>query len=337
MRYLLLLLLAALHFFARAQTDIHMVLVTHRPIDQVQALDMDRGGNHFSSPYQDTVTFSFKKGSINLYELSYEEGDKVYSMQLWLNPGDVTVMAHIENDALLVDTVMGAPIYYVAADYQKTYARLLKANDTDAINHFLLQAYEENIDNLFSYTIGLDYLGRNQNSPAALSRLQALVDRQGNSLDGSFLYTSMTGSLSRRLHIRDIRIGDFTFSDRDGRSASISFSGADTYILDLWTLSPRCTREHNEIKPLLSILEARHIQLIGISVDLGDVSDLWKTYLTENDYTWPNYRQRGDHPIARYLAYPAYPTYVVLDGKGTIKGSYNTFSDVLKGLGLTKP
>lgn len=332
----LVIFFMALCVGAHAQTHIQVILVTNRPIARVALLDMEQTQD-LSTPYKDTVFFAEGKNVIDAYTLQYQEGERTYSQQLWLQPGNDTVMAHIDGRALVIDTVTGAPIYYVAEGFRKTYGDLLKTADSATINHYLLHAYEENIDNVFSYIVGLNYILRNQNSRAGLLRLKTLVDRQGNSLDWSALHSNVTDGLAAHLGVHHIRVGDFSFLDRQGTAGTLSLTGADTYILDFWFLAcPPCLEEQTNIQPLLDKLQANHIRVIGIDVDPRNKFGTWKAYLSENGYAWQNYMEGKGGELSNYLAIKAYPTYVVVDKDGEIKGTYSAFSDVLKGVGLEK-
>lgn len=327
----------ALSYAAGAQTNIDIVLVTNRPIDKVEVYNLEQNETD-ASHYTDTVHFRFNKRQIDAYNIDYVEGEKRYHAQVWLNPGNVSVSAHLDHEVLVIDTVVGAPMYYAAQAFDKTYAALCKTNDSAVINPFLLQAYEENIGSAFSYTIGLDYLLRNQNNRAALLRLKTLVDRQGDSLTWSLMHPMFVDALHKRLDLKKISVGDFPFVDRNGKAAKLSLSGADTYILDFWFLAcPPCVREHRSIKPLLDKLAADHIQVIGITTDQSDKMDTWRAYLEENDYTWANYMQGHDGTLSNYLALHIFPTYMVLDGSGNLLGAYNAWEEALQEAESAKP
>lgn len=324
-----LALFTLLAISAQAQTRIHLVLVTNRPVETVEAYDGDQT-EHLEARYQDSVLFSFHTKEPTFYRIGYREADKNRNEALWLDPGDDTVMAHLQGDELVIDTVMGSSLYYVVKHFEKDLARA----DSAGRNAFLLQAFEDNIDNLYSSIIGRTYIQRNHNDRAALVRLKALVDRQGQRLAWSLWYRMMTDQLNADLTISRIRVGDFSVLDRQGREAGIQLAGADTYVLDFWYLAcPPCVRDHHRIKAMEEQLREHRVSLIGVSIDQRDQRKTWNAYLTENGYGWPNYLDARRN-LSGFLALNVYPTYVVLDGQGNVKGTYNDFGDVLKGIGL---
>lgn len=324
---------ALLSASADAQTRIHLVLVTNRPIEKVEAYDGDQT-EHLEARYQDTVLFSFHTKAPTFYRIGYREADKNRNEVLWLDPGDDTVVAHLQGDNLVFDTVMGSPAYYTDKGFQRAFGAAV-TSDSARRNTFLLKAYEDNIGSLYSYVIGSAYLLNNHNNRPALLRLKALVDRQGKSLDWSLWYRSMAERLNAELTIAHISIADFSVLDRKGKTASIRLAGADTYVLDFWFLAcPPCVRDHHRIKAVETQLREHHISLIGISVDQRDQRKTWNAYLTENGYGWPNYLD-ARRDLSGFLALHEYPTYVVIDGRGNIEGTYNNIGEVLKGVGMT--
>lgn len=318
---------------AHAQTRIHLVLVTNRPIEKVEAYDGDQT-EHLEARYQDTVLFSFHTKAPTFYRIGYREADKNRNEVLWLDPGDDTVVAHLQGDKLVIDTVMGSPTYYTVKSFQRAF-NIAVISDTARRNAFLLKAYEDNIGNLYSYAIGSIYLVNNNNNRPALLRLKALVDRQGKSLDWSLWYRGMAERLNAELTIAHIPMANFSLLDRKGKAATISLAGADTYVLDFWFLAcGPCVKDHHRIKAMETQLREHRVNLIGISIDQRDQRKTWNAYLAENGYGWPNYLDtRGD--LSGFLSLHEFPTYVVLDGQGNIKGTYNNFGDVLKGVGMS--
>ena len=95
-----------------AQTHIQVILVTNRPIGRVVASDVSKRES-LSVPYADTVDFSFRNKVINYFDIAYQEGDRYHRLQIWANPGNVTVMAHLEGDTLHIDTVLNACRYTI--------------------------------------------------------------------------------------------------------------------------------------------------------------------------------------------------------------------------------
>jgi hypothetical protein len=321
-----------LHGGMWAQTHLQVILVTNRPVGRVEASDIDQD-ERLSVPYTDTARFDFNKRYGTCYAITFSETGKSYTRQLWLDAANDTVYAHIEADELVIDSVRGSPLYEAVLRFDKTYGTLCTGGDTAALNRFMLDAYAANIDNLFSCYIGRSYLRDNANAPGDLSRLQSLAVRQERYFARSPYYAVLLRTLDIRLRIHRLPLRDFTFIDKRGKAVTLHLEGADTYVLDFWNLqSDSSVEDHKDIKPALSQLAARRIAVIGV-IHRDDV-DTWRAYLSENGYDWPNYMEGGGGGLSAYMSLQAFPTYVVVDKDGDIKGVYGAFRDVMKGLGF---
>lgn len=329
-----LIALLTFHFHVAGQTNIQLVLTTDKQIDKVDAFDLSQK-EIYSSTYKDTLSFFFKKSSIDSYNIRYHEKGKMYRQQIWLDTGNIVIKSHLAGDELIIDTVINSIIYYKAIDFYKSYSDILKTNDTIKINNFLLIAYEENLNNLFSYAIGQNFLLRNQNSKLNLINFKSLFERQGNKFSWFILYPFVVERVNNILSTDKLKITDFTFFNRQNKKVKLNLTGSDYYILDFWFLAcAPCIREHIDIKPNIEKLKKKNIQVVGISIDQADKFKAWWAYLTNNKYSWQNYMQDPKNSLTEHLAIGTYPTYVILNKEGEIVGSYNMFSDILKEYGL---
>ncbi|MBY0479116.1 MAG: TlpA family protein disulfide reductase [Chitinophagaceae bacterium] len=332
--YKFLIALLTFHLQVAGQTNIQLVLTTDKQIDKVDAFDLSQK-EIYSFSYKDTLSFQFKKNSIDCYNIRYHEKGKMYRQQIWLDTGDIVIKSHLAGDDLIIDTVINSPIYYKATDFYKSYSDILKTNDTIEINNFLLNAYEENLNNPFSYAIGQVFLLRNQNSKLNLINFKSLIDRQGNKFNWFLLYPFVVDRINNILSIDNVKITDFTFINSQNQKSKLNLTGADYYIIDFWFLAcAPCIRDHKDVKPTLKKLKNKNIQIIGISVDQTDKYNDWRTYLIKNNYSWQNYMQDSKSSLTEHLAIGTYPTYVILNKEGEIIGSYNLFSDISKKFGL---
>lgn len=260
----------------------------------------------------------------------------MYRKQIWLNNGDLVIKAHITNNDLVIDTVMNSPIYYKAIFFYSSYSNILKTNDSIKINSFLLKSYKENIDNIFSYSIGQNYLLRNQNSKLDLYNFKSLLDRQGDGFKWFLLYPIVVDRVNNILSIDKLRISDFTFFDKQNKKSKLNLTGSDYYILDFWFLGcAPCRQEHKEIKLSLNKLKEKNIQVISISTDSPDKYKSWRTYLTKNKYTWRNYME-DNKSLSKYLSIGSCPKYVIVKKNGEIIESYDSFPDISKKYMLNK-
>jgi peroxiredoxin len=320
-----------------AQTHIQVILVTNRPIGRVEASDVSKRET-LSVPYADTVDFSFRNKAINCYNIAYQEGDKYYRQQVWVNPGQVTVMAHLGGEVLYIDTVLNAPIYYTAKAVSDNDLRLSRTGDTAALNEFLLKAYEANIDNAFSYFPGLCYLLDNENSRPDLLKLKALKDRQGKRFEWFLFYHDFTNDLEKRLDPDRLPEGSRLVMDRNKKTYPLVSDLGKRYVLNFWFLSDAtCLEEQKTIKALREQLSVKGIEVIGISTDQADQFNTWKAYLDENGYDWANFLQTGRGKLSDFYNVHRFPAYVILDEEGNVQQTYHRFSKVLKALGVDNP
>jgi peroxiredoxin len=323
-----MLTLLIFHFQIAAQTNIQIILKTDKVIDKVDVDDISGIETH-SSSYKDTLAFYFKKNNIDCYNIRYYVKDKMHREQIWLDTGNIVLTAHIANDSLTIDTVINSPIYYKVKDFFRTCSSILKTNDTTKINTFLLNAYEDNLNNPFSYLIGKTYLSRNQNSKSDLINLKSLFDRQGDNFRWFILCPIVVDRVNNILNTGKLKISGFTFWNNQNKLSKLNLSEAHYYILDFWNLGcAPCRREHKEIKLQLKKLKEKNIEVIGISTDNTDQYKSWQTYLTKNNYSWQNYLEDKNNSLTKRLAIGSYPDYVILNSDGEIISSYGSFSDI---------
>lgn len=332
----LLIALLVFNLDVIGQTTIRLVMNTDKKIDKVDVFDLSQQ-EFYSHPYKDTLSFQFKKNSINCYNIRYNEKGKLYRQQIWLDTGDIQINARLDDDKLLIDTVVNSPMYYKVMDFNKTYSNMLKTNDSVKINDFLLTAYEENLNNPFSYSIGQSFIIHNQNSRLNLINFKSLFERQGDKFSWFMLYPMVVDRTNSILSTDKLKIADFSFFDSQNQKTKIILNGADFYILDFWFLACiPCIQDHKEVKPMLKQLQQKNIQIIGISVDKQDQYSNWRKYLAKNNYSWPNYLQDSKNSLTKKLSITIYPTYIILNKEGEIIGSYNSFAEVRRKLGLDK-
>lgn len=316
------------------QTTIQITLKNpgQHKIDKVDAFDLSQQEIH-DYKYQDTLFLKFNKNNIDCYNIRYHEKDKMYRQQIWLDSGNIKIEAHLTDNDLVIDTVINSPFYYAATAFGDQYVQLTRSRDTAAINNFLLSSFEKNIDNPYSINIAYYYVLRNQNSRPDLVKFKPLTDKQGDRFKWFFLYPVVIERMNKILRVHKIDVSGYSFLNKDKQPAALQLKGAGYYVLDFWFLACKpCVEQHIEIKKKLPGLTSKGIDLIGISTD----SDLkkWKAYLAKHGYKWPNYLENKKHSISKDLSISAFPTYLVLNDKGEILNSYNSFSEVLKRFGV---
>jgi len=328
LKFLLVILLFNLQ--AVGQTNIQIVIknLGDHKIDKVDAFDLSQTELH-NYAYNDTLNLSFKKTSIDCYNIRYYENGKMFRQQMWLDTGKIKIEAHIDSSKLIIDTVINSPMFYKYKDFTKKYSQLYKNNDTVVLNNFLLEMYQVNIENPFSLFVGNLYVGINQNIKSNLLNLKVLTEIQGEKFKWFFFYESVNERLNKILSISKIDLDKFSFISKTNKKIKLSLKDSGYYVLDLWFLDcPPCIRDHKIIENKLLQLTQKKVAIISISTD-ENIAE-WKRYLAKNNYRWQNYLESFENCFTNYLSIPSYPTYIILDRLGNIIDTYNSFSNVLK-------
>jgi hypothetical protein len=335
MRFLLIIVLVfSFSFPVVCQTTIQLVLKSgagHK-IEKVDVFDLSQK-EIYDQVYHDTLVFNFKKTNIDCYNIRYHENGKMFRQQIWLDTGNVKIEAHISDKNLVLDTVVNSPFYYKVAAFEKQYSNVAKTKDTTAINDFLLTAFENNIDNPFSISVGFYYVMTNQNQKLNLIKFKSIADRQGDKFNWFLLYPMVIERIDKILTVERINVGNYFFVNLKNEKVKLPIKDADYYVLDFWFLACLpCVEQHVEIKKKLGQLQGKKVELIGISTD-SDTSK-WQNYLTKHGYTWQNYLQDRSPTITRDLSISSFPTYIILNNAGDIVDTFNSFADVLKKFGV---
>src|SRR5688572_32703833 len=107
-----------------SQTHLKLILNTTEPIDSIYI-------SHFTNQesiritYNDTIEVSFKTGGIDFYHINYKIANgKNYFAPAYLDSGSITIISHIENEKLIVDSVEGSKIYKTYKHWRTIYANL---------------------------------------------------------------------------------------------------------------------------------------------------------------------------------------------------------------------
>ncbi|HOZ70738.1 MAG TPA: TlpA disulfide reductase family protein [Chitinophagaceae bacterium] len=330
MTYLKILLASLfLYLSASGQTEIQLVLKNpeNHHIDKVDAFDLSQV-EIYKYKFKDTLLLRFKKNNIDCYNIRYHENGKMYRQQIWLDPGKITIKAHIDGDNLVIDTVLNSPFYYQVADFNEAYRSFLTTRDSTGMNTFLLNSFEENSNNPFSMNVGLYFLTLNQNKKDQLQKLRTLIDGQAGRFNWFLLFPMVSGRLDKLLTVNRIDFAKFSFINEYKRKTAIKLDGAEFYVIDCWFLACMpCIAQHKEIKENLDKLRSRKVEVIGVSTDRDWKK--WKTYLTDHNYTWANFTEDKSLAFTKELSIAAFPTYLILNKDGEILESFNSFKEVL--------
>jgi thiol-disulfide isomerase/thioredoxin len=303
---------------ATSQTQLQLILHTNKPIDSLLIIHWtDKEVSRL--PYRDTLYVNFKTRGIDFYHLNYTMGDgKPYYVPLFLDTGRIKIVSHIENEKLVIDSVTGSPIYEKYSRWRSEYILLKQNADTAALDSFLLRTYAENIDNLFSFTIGSRYVDVHQNDKLKLYALLPLIATQTKEIKEHFGFSFLNERLLGIIGNDVIRLSDHPLIDAGNQTSYAKTLNAKYVILDFWFVGCLpCMKDHEKIVKLMPVLKKKQVELISISNDESYIK--WKTYLQENKYLWQQYKinPEGKNIIGQ-LGITTYPTYILLDEKGKI-------------------
>jgi len=256
--------------------------------------------------------------------------EKIFNEKVYLDRGEITIFMKIENDKLVIEKVIGSPMFENVQNWKKQYATVVK--DSAALDSFLLKTYEEQIKNLFSFSIGSRYLNIHQNNKLKLYALLPLIARQDDELKKQFGFSMLNNRLQGITRNNMLRLSAFELIDPGNNTMHIAEMNSDFMILDFWFVGCLpCIEDHKRISKSLSFLKQKHAELISISND--DSYQTWKSYLKKHNYPWAQYKKPlAVENIISQLGITTYPTYILLNKKGDIKFSSYSLDAILKQL-----
>jgi peroxiredoxin len=109
----------------------------------------------------------------------------------------------------------------------------------------------------------------------------------------------------------------FSITKADGTKISLDSLAGKVVLIDFWaTWCPACVSDVDYIQSLAESVDKDRFVLIGVSDDKDD--DQWKRYMAEHRMIGQQVRDT-DHSLSDLFHVSAIPTYIVLDGNGTIQ------------------
>ena len=96
-----------------SQTHLKLILKTNLPIDSaliVHFTNIESSGMTFN----DTLYIYFKTRHTDFYHINYTQKEKIFNEKVYLDSGDITIFMKIENDKLLIEKVVGSPMFHNA-------------------------------------------------------------------------------------------------------------------------------------------------------------------------------------------------------------------------------
>ncbi|MFD2566835.1 TlpA family protein disulfide reductase [Pseudotenacibaculum haliotis] len=126
-----------------------------------------------------------------------------------------------------------------------------------------------------------------------------------------------------------IPLDAYTFNTVEKTKEKVVLTKSKQYILDFWYLECLpCVKDHKLIEKNIKSLKKKKIEVIGMSIDKN--KEKWISYLKKHNYSWKNYNQyKGTPNLKEDLKIKMFPRYFLIDDKGNIKKTTNSFTKLL--------
>ena len=323
-------LVLLVHSFVFSQTNnCTLDLISHSdvPFERIRIFNLSQ--NFYDElAYEDSVRLNFYAGAPDIYNIWYEYEDVRYRTQIWLDTGEMKVFlsAAQGKHALNVDQVVGAPTYDLIRDfYSGTKGKDKPGNDD------LMKLIAQHQDNPASVMIAGNLLIRIQNERNLLQELKALMEQQPEHIKNHILYDNTYDRLVSLLEITSVDLIDYRFLDIEANEVIIPKQKKKLRVLDFWFVHcAPCVADHERIKAdVFGDRIPKNVEIIGISRDQD--RNLWQEYVKSHELPWKNYKVAfSDESVVKDLKISGFPTYLVLDKKGNILKSFNSYKKVKK-------
>lgn len=112
---------------------------------------------------------------------------------------------------------------------------------------------------------------------------------------------------------------DFTLTDIDGKTFSLKDFRGKIVVLDIFQIqcSP-CTMEIAELKKVQAKYSGNDVEIISISVNPQDTTQLLKDYRSDHEITWRIAQDKNNAVVVEYEI-NATPTVIVIDDEGFLR------------------
>jgi len=109
----------------------------------------------------------------------------------------------------------------------------------------------------------------------------------------------------------------FKITKPDGTAISLDSLAGKVVLIDFWaTWCPSCVKDVDYIQSIAESMDKDRFVLLGVSDDSDE--DKWKRYMADNRMIGLQVRDTN-HAISDLFHVSAIPTYIVLDGNGTVQ------------------
>lgn len=288
--------------------------------------------------FRGVVDFNFKESKKINFENNISEEyfiiiktlDNQYKKRLWLDSGSIRINLLIKNNELKMG-ISGSKLYSKVNKHQEIFKTLLeKKVSNKQINEFLFNELNDNLNNPYSFVIGLNILFKNQNNKPLLIELKNVLRSQNENTKNHYSAELLLKTLASRISTGEINISDFYFLDANNSKMQIVANESDFVLLDFWhTACPPCLKDHITLEEKKDLFFNKKIKLVSISNDQGDRITTWEKYLKTKKISWENYREMENNSLTNSLNIRIFPTYILLDKQNKIQIYTNSLKEVL--------
>lgn len=316
--------------------DINLFLETDAEIDSVFVSNIAQDKLFQFIPYSDTILVDSDDTINDLYNINFFSRDTRRMNQFWLNGKNIIIKGKVNDKLQLeIDTVIGSDLYYKSVNFRNKRKKLTEngKQDTALINSFLLNSFEQNIDNPFSIEIANNYFMRNVSDTNELRKIYDLQVKQDLTIANHFL--NPYSKIEKILLESKIDLSEFQFYNTKDKLIKIHLTKDKKHIIDFWFVGcAPCVQDHKLMAEQMDFLKNNNVEVIGISIDQNQ--EKWKNYLKTQKYNWTNVREINDYEkrASTNMLIGIFPTYMLIDKNGNVLYRTFSFTDILKHLDI---
>lgn len=315
--------------FSFSQNDKLELSIGIESDEKIESINFRNLRGNFEYNFNEKTKLSFQNELTEEYFFDVKTQDSLYKERIWLDQGTFDIKISVESKFLKIN-VVGSEIFDKITEYNNGFESLNSTDATDEeISKFLFEQLNKNIDNPFSFMIGLNIMFKNQNNQEVLSQLMSIINSQPENLKSHYTSGLLIKTLKSKLNSGNIQLSDFTFFDQSNNEQKISIEGNEYILLDFWhTACPPCLKDHIEIKSLTECFKKNKIKIVSLSSDQGNRIETWKKYLNSKNLPWTNYIEKETNRLTDNLAISIFPTYILLDKKNNVVVYTNSLSEI---------
>jgi len=297
--------------------------------EKIETINFRNFRGNLEYNFNEKTNLNFENELTEEYFFDVKTQDSLYKKRIWLDQGSFDVKISFKSKSLQIN-VIGSEIFDKIAEYNKGFESLNSTDATDEeISKFLFEQLNKNIDNPFSYMIGLNIMFKNQNNREVLSQLMSIINSQPESLKSHYTSGLLIKTLKSKLNSGNIKLSDFTFLDQNNNEQKIYIEDNEYILLDFWhTACPPCLKDHIEIKTLSERFKKNKIKIISLSSDQGNRIETWKKYVNSKNLPWTNFIEKETNGLTDNLAIRIFPTYILLDKENNVVVYTNSLSEI---------